>query len=131
MGLYRQLLPILAGIRDPRVFIAVTLASCYSLHCTYGGTPVWSTMGLTLPGDLLPHDVSVHGDGAKRISRRPGECGFRLLRWECLGRSISYTPAFLAAGLMPLFCHGLRIISLDPDTNGVRTPARLTLRMPT
>src|ERR1700749_1361509 len=93
-------LPILAGIPAARVH-SVTLA--LALICiALWGYASWSTMGLTLPGDLLPHDVVATVTGLSGLAAGAVSVAFTFAVGILVDR-FSYTPAFLAAGLMPLF----------------------------
>jgi ACS family hexuronate transporter-like MFS transporter len=93
-------LPILAGIPAARVH-SVTLA--LALICiALWGYASWSTMGLTLPGDLLPHDVVATVTGLSGLAAGLVSVAFTFAVGILVDR-FSYTPAFLAAGLMPLF----------------------------
>ena len=112
-------LPILAGIPAARVHsagLAIFLV-CIALW----GYASWSTMGLTLPSDLLPYDVVATVTGLSGWVAGLVSTAFTFAVGFLVDR-FSYTPAFLAAGLMPLFataCIFLLIRSpaaIDPDT---------------
>jgi ACS family hexuronate transporter-like MFS transporter len=93
-------LPILAGIPAARVH-SVTLA--LALICiALWGYASWSTMGLTLPSDLLPHDVVATVTGLSGLAAGLVSVAFTFAVGILVDR-FSYVPAFLAAGLMPLF----------------------------
>jgi ACS family hexuronate transporter-like MFS transporter len=93
-------LPILAGIPAARVHsVALALALiCIALW----GYASWSTMGLTLPSDLLPHDVVATVTGLSGLAAGLLSAIFTLAVGILVDR-FSYTPAFVVAGLMPLF----------------------------
>jgi ACS family hexuronate transporter-like MFS transporter len=93
-------LPILAGIPAARVH-SVTLALVLICIALWGYAS-WSTMGLTLPGDLLPHDVVATVTGLSGLAAGLVSVAFTFAVGMLVDR-FSYTPAFLAAGLMPLF----------------------------
>ncbi len=93
-------LPILAGIPAARVH-SVSLA--LALICiALWGYASWSTMGLTLPADLLPHDVVATVTGMSGLAAGLVSAAFTFAVGILVDR-FSYTPAFLVAGLMPLF----------------------------
>jgi MFS transporter, ACS family, hexuronate transporter len=93
-------LPILAGIPAARVHsVALALALiCIALW----GYASWSTMGLTLPSDLLAHDVVATATGLSGLAAGLVSVAFTFAVGILVDR-FSYFPAFLAAGLMPLF----------------------------
>jgi ACS family hexuronate transporter-like MFS transporter len=104
-------LPILAGIPAARVH-SVTLA--LALICiALWGYASWSTMGLTLPGDLLPHDVVATVTGLSGLAAGAVSVAFTFAVGILVDR-FSYTPAFLAAGLMPLFATACVWILIRP-----------------
>ena len=96
-------LPILAGIPAARVHsVALALALiCIALW----GYASWSTMGLTLPSDLLPYDVVATVTGLSGLAAGLVSAVFTLAVGMLVDR-FSYGPAFLVAGLMPLFATG-------------------------
>ena len=92
-------LPILAGI---------PAASVYSVYFALGlicfalwGYASWSTMGLTLPSDLFPHDVVATVTGLSGLAAGLVGAAFTFAVGILVDR-FSYKPAFLVAGLMPL-----------------------------
>ena len=93
-------LPILAGIPAAGVHSAYTALAlvCFALW----GYASWSTMGLTLPSDLFPHDVVATVTGLSGLAAGLAGAAFTVLVGILVDR-FSYAPAFLAAGLMPLF----------------------------
>jgi MFS transporter, ACS family, hexuronate transporter len=92
-------LPMLLGIPAARVqspFAALTLISL-----AVWGYAAWSTMGLTLPSDLFPHDIVATVTGLSGLAA--GLAG--ALFTYAVGISVdrfSYGPAFWVAGLLPL-----------------------------
>ena len=66
------------------------------------GYASWSTMGLTLPSDLLPHDVVATVTGLSGLAAGLVRVVFTFAVGILVDR-FSYAPAFLVAGLMPLF----------------------------
>ena len=93
-------LPILAGIPAAGVHSAYTALGliCVALW----GYASWSTMGLTLPSDLFPQDVVATVTGLSGLAA--GMVGFVFtIAVGILVDRFSYGPAFLVAGLMPLF----------------------------
>ncbi len=93
-------LPILAGIPAAgvhSVYAAMALI-CFALW----GYASWSTMGLTLPSDLFPHDVVATVTGLSGLAAGLVGAVFTIAVGILVDR-FSYGPAFLVAGLMPLF----------------------------
>jgi ACS family hexuronate transporter-like MFS transporter len=93
-------LPILAGIPAASVHSVYTALGliCFALW----GYASWSTMGLTLPSDLFPQDVVATVTGLSGLAA--GMVGFVFtIAVGILVDRFSYGPAFLVAGLMPLF----------------------------
>ncbi len=104
-------LPILAGIPAARVH-SVTLA--LALICiALWGYASWSTMGLTLPGDLLPQDVVATVTGLSGLAAGGVSVAFTFAVGILVDR-FSYAPAFLAAGLMPLFATACMWLLIRP-----------------
>ena len=93
-------LPILAGIPAASVhsvYAALALI-CFALW----GYASWSTMGLTLPSDLFPQDVVATVTGVSGLAAGLVGAVFTVAVGILVDR-FSYGPAFLVAGLMPLF----------------------------
>jgi len=93
-------LPILAGIpavSTHNVYVALALI-CFALW----GYASWSTMGLTLPSDLFPEDVVATVTGLSGLAAGLAGTVFTLVVGVLVDR-YSYRPAFVAAGLLPLF----------------------------
>ena len=93
-------LPILAGIPAASVhsvYAALALI-CFALW----GYASWSTMGLTLPSDLFPQDVVATVTGLSGLAAGLVGAVFTVAVGILVDR-FSYGPAFLVAGLMPLF----------------------------
>jgi len=91
--------PMLAGIPAARVhspFAAITLISL-----AVWGFASWSTMGLTFPSDLFPHDVVGSVTGLSGLGAGLAGALFTLLvGW--LVDKFSYYPAFFLAATVPL-----------------------------
>ncbi len=93
-------LPILAGIPAAgvhSVYAAMGLI-CFALW----GYASWSTMGLTLPSDLFPQDVVATVTGLSGLAAGLVGAVFTFAVGILVDR-FSYAPAFLVAGLMPVF----------------------------
>jgi ACS family hexuronate transporter-like MFS transporter len=93
-------LPILAGIPAASahsVYTALGLI-CFALW----GYASWSTMGLTLPSDLFPQDVVATVTGLSGLAAGLVGAVFTIAVGFLVDR-FSFGPAFLVAGLMPLF----------------------------
>ena len=93
-------LPILAGIPAASVhsvYAALALI-CFALW----GYASWSTMGLTLPSDLFPQDVVATVTGLSGLAAGLVGVIFTMGVGILVDR-FSYRPAFLVAGLLPLF----------------------------
>jgi len=92
--------PILAGIPAASVHSVYTAIAliCVALW----GYASWSTMGLTLPSDLFPHDVVATVTGLSGLAAGLVGAGFTFAVGMLVDR-FSYKPAFMAAGLLPLF----------------------------
>jgi len=93
-------IPILAGIPAAGVHNVYTALGliCFALW----GYASWSTMGLTLPSDLFPQDVVATVTGLSGLAAGLVGTAFTLAVGILVDR-FSYAPAFLAAGLLPLF----------------------------
>jgi ACS family hexuronate transporter-like MFS transporter len=105
-------LPILAGIPAAHVhsvFLALALI-CIALW----GYASWSTMGLTLPSDLLPHDVVATVTGLSGLAAGLVSVAFTFAVGILVDR-FSYAPAFLAAGLMPLVATACVFVLIRPS----------------
>ncbi|HEY4046387.1 MAG TPA: MFS transporter [Acidobacteriaceae bacterium] len=106
-------LPILAGIPAALVHNA---GSALGLICVaLWGYASWSTMGLTLPSDLFPHDVVATVTGLSGTMAGLVGAAFTFAVGSLVDR-FSYRPAFLAAGLLPLLATGFLFLL-------IRTPA--------
>ena len=104
--------PILAGIpaaSTHNVYFALGLI-CFALW----GYASWSTMGLTLPSDLFPQNVVATVTGLSGLAAGLVGALFTIAVGILVDR-FSYGPAFLIAGLMPLFATACVLIL-------VRTP---------
>jgi ACS family hexuronate transporter-like MFS transporter len=93
-------LPILAGIPAASVHNVYTALGliCFALW----GYASWSTMGLTLPSDLFPQDVVATVTGLSGLAAGLVGALFTYAVGLLVDR-FSYGPAFLVAGLLPLF----------------------------
>jgi ACS family hexuronate transporter-like MFS transporter len=93
-------LPMLAGIPAAAVHSVYTALGliCFALW----GYASWSTMGLTLPSDLFPQDVVATVTGLSGLAAGLVSAVFTMAVGVLVDR-FSYAPAFLVAGLMPLF----------------------------
>jgi ACS family hexuronate transporter-like MFS transporter len=93
-------LPILAGIPAAGVHSVYTALGliCFALW----GYASWSTMGLTLPSDLFPQDVVATVTGLSGLAAGLVGAVFTIAVGFLVDR-FSFGPAFLVAGLMPLF----------------------------
>jgi MFS transporter, ACS family, hexuronate transporter len=92
--------PILAGI--PAVHVHNVYLALGLICVALWGFASWSTMGLTLPSDLFPQNVVATVTGLSGFAAGLVSAGFTLLVGVLVDR-FSYGPAFLAAGLLPIF----------------------------
>lgn len=105
-------LPILAGIPAAQVhnaYFALGLI-CIALW----GFASWSTMGLTLPSDLFPQDVVATVTGLSGFSAGLISTLFTLTVGMLVDRFSSYRPAFLVAGLLPVFATAAVFLFIHP-----------------
>ena len=79
------------------VYLAIGLI-CVALW----GYASWSTMGLTLPSDLLPQDVVATATGLSGLAAGLVGTAFTFSIGMIVDR-FSYRPVFLIAGIMPIF----------------------------
>jgi ACS family hexuronate transporter-like MFS transporter len=100
-------LPMLAGIPAAGVHSTFTALGliCFALW----GYASWSTMGLTLPSDLFPQDIVATVSGLSGLAAGLVSTAFTLAVGVLVDR-FSYGPAFLVAGLMPLFATAFLLI---------------------
>jgi MFS transporter, ACS family, hexuronate transporter len=84
------------------------------------GYASWSKMGLTLPSDLLPHDVVATVTGLSGLAAGLVSVAFTFAVGVLVDR-FSYTPAFLAAGLMPLCATACVFLLIRPPLSGTPT----------
>jgi MFS transporter, ACS family, aldohexuronate transporter len=92
--------PVLAGIpvaRTHNVYLALALI-CIALW----GYASWSTMGLTLPSDLIPQEAVATVTGLSGFSAGLAGAAFTFAVGMLVDR-FSYAPVFAVAGLLPLF----------------------------
>jgi ACS family hexuronate transporter-like MFS transporter len=107
-------LPILAGIPAASVHNVYTALGliCFALW----GYASWSTMGLTLPSDLFPQDVVATVTGLSGLAAGLVGALFTFAVGMLVDR-FSYGPAFLVAGLLPLFATAcLFLLVRAPDS---------------
>lgn len=103
--------PVLAGIPVARVhspYVALGLI-CVALW----GYASWSTMGLTLPSDLLPQDVVATVTGMSGLAAGLLSTVFTVLVGILVDR-FSYGPAFIVAGLLPVLATLAVLILIRP-----------------
>jgi ACS family hexuronate transporter-like MFS transporter len=93
-------LPILAGI--PAAGVHSAYAALALICVALWGYASWSTMGLTLPSDLFPQDVVATVTGLSGLAAGLVGAVFTMAVGMLVDR-FSYAPAFLVAGLLPLF----------------------------
>jgi ACS family hexuronate transporter-like MFS transporter len=93
-------LPILAGI--PAAGVHSVYAALALICVALWGYASWSTMGLTLPSDLFPQDVVATVTGLSGLAAGLVGAVFTMAVGMLVDR-FSYAPAFLVAGLLPLF----------------------------
>ena len=114
-------LPILAGIPAfsvHNVYVALALI-CFALW----GYASWSTMGLTLPSDLFPEDVVATITGLSGLAAGLAGTVFTLAVGVLVDR-FSYRPAFLAAGLLPLFATASVLLLVRPSGSNPEASVR-------
>ena len=103
--------PILAGIPAARVHSAY---SALALICVaLWGYASWSTMGLTLPSDLFPQDVVATVTGLSGFAAGLAGAAFTFAVGFLVDR-FSYGPAFMVAGLLPIFATGCLFLLISP-----------------
>jgi ACS family hexuronate transporter-like MFS transporter len=103
--------PMLAGIpavSSHNVYVALALI-CFALW----GYASWSTMGLTLPSDLFPENVVATVTGFSGLAAGLAGTVFTLAVGVLVDR-FSYQPAFIAAGLLPLFATASLLLLVRP-----------------
>jgi ACS family hexuronate transporter-like MFS transporter len=111
--------PILAGIPaalTDNAYLAIALISV----ATWGYAS-WSTMGLTFPSDLFPHDVVASVTGLSGLGAGLAGALFTMIVGIIVER-FSYFPAFVAAGLVPMLAT-VSVLAL------IRAPARAGIRV--
>lgn len=108
-------LPILAGMPAARVhnvYLALALI-CIALW----GYASWSTMGLTFPSDLFPQEVVGSVTGLSGLAAGLVGAGFTFLVGALVDR-YSYSPAFIAAGLLPMVATVFVFLLIRPRPEG-------------
>jgi ACS family hexuronate transporter-like MFS transporter len=93
-------LPMLAGI--PAAAVHSSYAALALICLALWGYASWSTMGLTLPSDLLPQDVVATATGLSGLAAGLVGAAFTFSTGMIVDR-FSYRPVFLIAGIMPVF----------------------------
>jgi ACS family hexuronate transporter-like MFS transporter len=106
-------IPILAGI--PAAHVHSVLLALALICIALWGYASWSTMGLTLPSDLFPQGVVATVTGLSGFAAGLVSAGFTLAVGILVDR-FSYAPAFLAAGLLPVFATASVFIFIHPAT---------------
>jgi ACS family hexuronate transporter-like MFS transporter len=91
---------VLAGIPAAAVHSSYTALALICL--ALWGYASWSTMGLTLPSDLLPQDVVATATGLSGLAAGLVGAAFTFSIGMIVDR-FSYRPVFLIAGIMPIF----------------------------
>jgi ACS family hexuronate transporter-like MFS transporter len=111
-------LPMLAGIPAASVHSVYTALGliCFALW----GYASWSTMGLTLPSDLLPQDVVATVTGLSGLAAGLVGAFFTMAVGVLVDR-FSYRPAFLVAGLLPLVATGSILLLVRSPKSALRT----------
>ncbi|HEV2234397.1 MAG TPA: MFS transporter [Terriglobia bacterium] len=103
--------PILAGI--PAAFVNSPYWALALISLATWGYASWSTMGLTFPSDLFPQDVVASVTGLSGL----GAAGLSAVSTLAVGWLVdrySYTPAFIAAGTIPLLATACVLIFIRP-----------------
>ena len=115
--------PMLAGI--PAVFTSSPF-SCLALICfALFGYASWSTMGLTLPSDLFPADVVATLTGLSGFAAGLASTGFTLLVGALVDQ-LSYAPAFVLAGTVPILATGAIVFLVPREPNASVSSSRPT-----
>jgi MFS transporter, ACS family, aldohexuronate transporter len=103
--------PILAGI--PAALVNSPYWALALISLATWGYASWSTMGLTFPSDLFPQDVVASVTGLSGL----GAAGLSAVSTLAVGWLVdrySYTPAFIAAGTIPLLATACVLILIRP-----------------
>ena len=106
-------LPILASMyaaRAHNVYTALALV-CVAMW----GFASWSTMSLTLPADLFPQDIVATVTGFGGLAAGLAGAVFTLGVGSSIHHFHSYGPAFMAAGLLPLFATAFLFLLIRPS----------------
>ncbi|MHB1023421.1 MAG: MFS transporter [Acidobacteriaceae bacterium] len=107
-------IPILAGI--PAAHVHNPYSALALICVALWGFASWSTMGLTLPSDLFPQDVVATVTGLSGLAAGIVSAVFTLVVGMLVDR-FSYGPAFLAAGLLPVFATAMLLLLIrSPQT---------------
>jgi ACS family hexuronate transporter-like MFS transporter len=113
-------LPILAGI--PVAHVHNVYAALALICVALWGYASWSTMGLTLPSDLFSHGVVATVTGLSGLAAGLVGAGFTLAVGILVDR-FSYAPAFVVAGLLPLFATASLFLLIRPRKLASANPA--------
>jgi MFS transporter, ACS family, hexuronate transporter len=104
-------LPVLAGI--PAASVHNVYGALALICLALWGYASWSTMGLTLPSDLFPQDIVATVTGLSGLAAGLAGTGFTIAVGVLVDR-FSYRPAFLAAGLLPVFATLFLLLLVRP-----------------
>jgi len=86
------------------------------------GYASWSTMSLTFPSDLFPHDVVASVTGLAGLSAGVAGTIFTLAAGLVVDR-FSYFPVFIAAGVVPLIATAAVLILIRSPQREAQSPA--------
>ncbi len=92
-------IPILAGI--PAALVQNSYCALALICVALWGYAAWSTMGLTLPADILPQSHVASVTGLSGLAAGLVGAAFTFSVGFLVDR-VSYMPAFLAAGILPI-----------------------------
>ena len=81
-------------------------------------------MGLTLPSDLFPEDVVATVTGLSGLAAGLAGTVFTLAVGVLVDR-YSYRPAFIAAGLLPLFATASVLLLVRPHDSNLLAKGRI------
>jgi ACS family hexuronate transporter-like MFS transporter len=113
-------IPMLAGMPVTLVSNAHQALALISL-ATWGYAS-WSTMSLTFPSDLFPHDVVASVTGLAGLSAGVAGTIFTLAAGLVVDR-FSYFPVFIAAGVVPLIATAAVLILIRSPQREAQSPA--------
>ena len=115
-------LPILAGILVPRV--ANSYAAIGLICVAVWAYAAWSTMGLTLPGDMFPHTVVGSVTGLSGLAAGLAGAAFTFAVGASVDR-FSYAPAFMIAGIMPIAATLFLFLLIRPRVPSPAVPSSI------